>query len=218
MLVCCLFNTLFKERHHSPGMGKARANSLTSALRASISGKLCDLTKALKSLSLPSPGVLALRSTAIWMPLWTRSATFSKSSSTKPRVVSAGAPILMPPGTMALLSPGTEFLFSVIWHRSKMVSTLAPSTPFGFRSTSTRWFSVPPETREYPSCDRRCAKAAAFETTCSWYFLNSGCAACFSAKARAPMAWLWGPPWRPGKTAELIFLSRLTPWTSWPRL
>lgn len=43
-----------------------------------------------------------------------KSATFSKSASLKPRVVSAGVPMRMPPGTMADLSPGTEFLFSVI--------------------------------------------------------------------------------------------------------
>lgn len=30
--------------------------------------------------------------------------------------------------------------------------------------------------------------------TCSWYSLNSGVVACFSAHARPLMVWLWGPP------------------------
>ncbi len=42
-----------------------------------------------------------------------RSATLTKSSSTMPRVVMAGLPMRTPPGTMADLSPGTLFLFSV---------------------------------------------------------------------------------------------------------
>ena len=40
------------------------------------------------------------------------------SASTKPRVVSAGVPMRTPPGTSALLSPATLFLFSVMCARS----------------------------------------------------------------------------------------------------
>ena len=55
---------------------------------------------------------------AIWMPRCRKSATCTKSASRKPRVVRAGVPTRMPPGTTALWSPGTLFLFRVMWARS----------------------------------------------------------------------------------------------------
>mmetsp|Transcript_4710 Transcript_4710/g.11943 ORF Transcript_4710/g.11943 Transcript_4710/m.11943 type:complete len:206 (+) Transcript_4710:461-1078(+) len=200
----------------NPMAGNWLAKVSTSFFKAVISGHSCSSSAALKSFSFGP--TLDLMSAVILTALSTKSATCTKSCSMNPLVVRAGVPILMPPGTRALVSPGTVFLLAAMWASSMTRSTRDPSTPWGFKFTRTRWLSVPPDTRAYPSSWNLAAKAAQLLMTCSWYFLNSGCAACFSAKARAPMAWLWGPPWRPGKTAELIFLSRLTPWTSWPRL
>jgi hypothetical protein len=58
-------------------------------------------------------------------------------------------PMRMPPGRRALLSPGTVFLFTARRAASSTVSTRAPSMPFGFRFTRTRWLSVPPDTSSY---------------------------------------------------------------------
>jgi hypothetical protein len=58
------------------------------------------------------------QSLAITTARWMNSATCSNSASPKPRVVSAGVPMRMPPGTMALLSPGTLFLFRVLGGRA----------------------------------------------------------------------------------------------------
>uniref|UniRef100_A0A7C9E3M6 Uncharacterized protein n=1 Tax=Opuntia streptacantha TaxID=393608 RepID=A0A7C9E3M6_OPUST len=82
--------------------------------------------------------------------LWRNSAICSKSFSTNPLEVMAGAPILTPPGAKALLSPNTAFLFTVMLHRSQSFSTLFPVNPRGRRSQRTRWFSVPPVTSLYP--------------------------------------------------------------------
>lgn len=43
-----------------------------------------------------------------------------------------------PPGTRALLSPGTEFLFTVIKEASRTFSTRAPSIPRGRKSNNTK--------------------------------------------------------------------------------
>ena len=67
---------------------------------------------------------LALSCCAISIPLCTKSATESKSDSMKPRDVNAGEPMRMPPGTIALLSPGTVFLFSAMCASSSTRSTL----------------------------------------------------------------------------------------------
>ena len=63
-------------------------------------------------------------------------------------------PSLSPPGTMALLSPGHVFLFTVIEHNSHTLSTRAPSIPFGRRSSSTKWLSVPPNIK-HTTCNRQ---------------------------------------------------------------
>merc|ERR1712094_49150 len=81
---------------------------------------------------------------ASWTASWSMSATASKSFSFRPRVVMAGAPILTPPGKSAETSPGTAFLFSVIWQTSQIFSIFEPVTPSGFKSQSTKWLSVPP--------------------------------------------------------------------------
>lgn len=61
--------------------------------------------------------------------LWRSSAMDSKSFSTRPREVMAGAPIRTPPGAIALTSPTTAFLFSVMWHKSHAFSILLPVMP-----------------------------------------------------------------------------------------
>ncbi len=53
-------------------------------------------------------------STDILTALSKKSAIFSKSFSFNPRDVSAGDPSRIPPGEMALTSPATAFLFTVI--------------------------------------------------------------------------------------------------------
>mmetsp|Transcript_43101 Transcript_43101/g.105384 ORF Transcript_43101/g.105384 Transcript_43101/m.105384 type:complete len:227 (-) Transcript_43101:762-1442(-) len=162
---------------------------------------------SLKSLSLWS-GLAFLNSAQMVMARSMKTAIRSKSFSTRPRVVMAGAPTRRPWGTSALLSPGTVFLLQCRLASSMMRSALAPSTPLGLRSTSTKWLSVPPETSTCPIDESLSAIALLFLSTCVWYTLNSGVAACLSATARAVMVWLWGPPWRPGNTAWLMGFSR----------
>lgn len=72
-------------------------------------------------------------------------------------------PILSPPGVMGLLSPAQVFLLTEISHSSRIRSTLAPSVPLDFRSTNTRWLSVPPE------------KSVSFIVRKYQYFKTSGC-------------------------------------------
>mmetsp|Transcript_92371 Transcript_92371/g.270382 ORF Transcript_92371/g.270382 Transcript_92371/m.270382 type:complete len:301 (+) Transcript_92371:53-955(+) len=132
----------------------------------------------------------------------------AKSSSIRPREVMAGVPTRRPLGFMALLSPGMVFLLRTMDDCSQTSSDLLPLTPLERRSRRTRWLSVPPETRLTLRLLRDSPKACAFFMTCSWYARNSADCAIFNATARAVMDWLWGPPWRPGKTAALIFSSR----------
>lgn len=60
---------------------------------------------------------------------WSMSAICSKSASLRPLEVMAGAPIRTPPGAMALTSPTTAFLFTVIWQISHAFSILLPVIP-----------------------------------------------------------------------------------------
>mmetsp|Transcript_21863 Transcript_21863/g.70613 ORF Transcript_21863/g.70613 Transcript_21863/m.70613 type:complete len:232 (-) Transcript_21863:166-861(-) len=192
----------------NPTTGNCPAKASTSARSSANSGHGSALSAALKSASFLPTLAEALTCFAISTPRWMKWATASKSSSTKPREVSAGVPTRMPPGMKADLSPGTVFLLRATLAISRTDSTRAPSMPEGFRSTSSRWLSVPPETREYPRSVMAEAKRAQFLITCVWYPTNSGVAACFSAVASAVMVWLWGPPWWPGKTEALIGPSR----------
>mmetsp|Transcript_3532 Transcript_3532/g.8242 ORF Transcript_3532/g.8242 Transcript_3532/m.8242 type:complete len:264 (-) Transcript_3532:250-1041(-) len=186
-------------------VGNCIEKASTSALSAVISAGISLLRYSRKSLSLGP--VFSLSAFAISTPRSTNSATLTKSDSTKPRLVSAGAPMRRPPGTIADLSPGTVFLLLAMCASSSTRSTREPSTFLGRRSSSTRWFSVPPETSVWPLATRALASAALFFSTCSWYALNSGVAACFSAHARPEIVWLWGPPCSPGKTEKLILSS-----------
>ncbi len=54
--------------------------------------------------------------------------------------------------------------------------------------------SAPPDTSLKSRLSMPSASADAFFSTCSWYALNSGPAACFSATARPVIVWLCGPP------------------------
>ena len=91
----------------------------------------------------------------------------SKSFSTKPRLVIAGAPMRHPPGVKALASPNTAFLFNVMCTESQMYSILDPVKPFGRKSHNTKWFSVPPVTMEYPNSINFFANASAFFFVCT---------------------------------------------------
>eukprot|EP01052_Picozoa_sp_SAG31_P026597 SAG31_NODE_2423_length_5725_cov_29.530750_3_plen_159_part_00 len=109
----------------SPGIGKLPANAWTlprSAATSSLSTRA-----ALKSFS-NLPEVLWIFS-ANWMLSSSKVATCRKSSSLKPREVSAGVPSRIPPGDMALRSPNTAFLLAVMWQASKMLSALEPVMP-----------------------------------------------------------------------------------------
>mmetsp|Transcript_50566 Transcript_50566/g.127008 ORF Transcript_50566/g.127008 Transcript_50566/m.127008 type:complete len:218 (-) Transcript_50566:859-1512(-) len=192
-----------------PGMGNLEANSSTSARNAASLGMLVSSTYFLKLVSfLPfSPWLLisTVISTAADRYLPTR----LKSSSTSPREVRAGLPRRRPPGTNGLVSPGTEFLLAVMCAFSSTFSTRAPSTPLERRSTRRRWLSVPPVTSRKPWAVRVSPSTRAFLTACFWYATKDGSIASCRATDRAAIAWLWGPPWRDGKTAKLIFSSSL---------
>mmetsp|Transcript_23350 Transcript_23350/g.53834 ORF Transcript_23350/g.53834 Transcript_23350/m.53834 type:complete len:220 (+) Transcript_23350:267-926(+) len=137
-----------------------------------------------------------------------KSATCAKSSSANPRVVIGCAPKRNPFGFIALLSLGMVFLLTTMDASSQTVSAFAPPTPFERKSVSTKWLSVPPDTRLKPLSTRASPIFFEFLRTCVWYSLNSGDCAIFKATAKAVIVWLWGPPWRPGKTAEFTFSSR----------
>mmetsp|Transcript_89129 Transcript_89129/g.144394 ORF Transcript_89129/g.144394 Transcript_89129/m.144394 type:complete len:230 (+) Transcript_89129:215-904(+) len=186
-----LYKVLYLEDLMSkPGMGLVVARASALALRAAISA----LPSRAGRKSLSALPVLACTPRQILTPSSIRSAILMKSSSMKPRDVSAGVPMRTPPGMRAEVSPHTAFLFKVIDASSKTRSALEPVRPWGRRSRSIKWFSVPPEIRVWPSSTKRLAQAAAFLRTWAEYNLNSGVATCFNATARAQMVWLWGPP------------------------
>ena len=69
-------------------------------------------------------------------------------SSVRPRVVIAGVPRRMPDGSKGLRwSNGTELKFSSMPARSRALAAGLPAIPLAVRSTSSRWLSVPPDTR-----------------------------------------------------------------------
>jgi len=185
------------------------AHSEISFFRLLISSISPEATFALKSFSLfASLGSLLCTSLHSLMQVSMYLAILLKSSSPSPRLVMAGAPIRMPMGVRADLSPGVVFLLHAMFTFSRTASTRAPSRLCGFRSRRTMWLSVPSVTSLYPSSLKLTSSALAFLMTCSWYCLNSGVWACFSATANAVIVWLWGPPWWPGKTEKLMGPSR----------
>ena len=77
------------------------------------------------------------------------------SSSTRPRVVSAGVPIRRPEGFIGgRSSNGIALRLTVIPTSSRRSSAVLPSSPVGVRSTSTRWTSVPPVSTVDPAGDQ----------------------------------------------------------------
>mmetsp|Transcript_47037 Transcript_47037/g.147400 ORF Transcript_47037/g.147400 Transcript_47037/m.147400 type:complete len:265 (-) Transcript_47037:765-1559(-) len=189
-----------------PTVAKRPAKSSTSVLSCrSLPGGL-SFSTFLNSTSLGPLCFWTSAATSTASPM--NSPMRTKSSSMSPREVMAGVPTRRPLGFMALLSPGMVFLLSTMDACSQTASALEPLTPLERRSMSRRWLSVPPETRSKLRPWRLSPKALAFFMTCSWYARNSGACAIFRATASAVMDWLWGPPWRPGKTAALIFSSR----------
>ncbi len=81
----------------------------------------------------------------------TTSAISRRSSSTRPRVVSAGVPIRRPEGFIGgRSSNGIALRLTVIPTSSRRLSAVLPSRPVEPRSTSTRWTSVPPVSTSTP--------------------------------------------------------------------
>ena len=69
------------------------------------------------------------------------------SPTPKPREVPAGVPRRMPEVTIGFSgSKGTPFLLQVMWARPERRLGGLAGQPFGRRSTSIRWLSVPPAT------------------------------------------------------------------------
>ncbi len=97
-----------------------------------------------------------------------QAASWGMCSSVRPRVVSAGVPRRMPDGSKGLReSNGTELKFSSMPARSRALAAGLPAIPFAVRSTSSRWLSVPPDTRSKPWSSSAAASAFAFATTCA---------------------------------------------------
>src|SRR2546421_3610810 len=131
-------------------------------------------------------------------------ASSTASFSLKPRVVIAGEPMRIPEVTIGFSgSFGIAFLFTVMCARPSTSSASRPVMRFARRSTRNRWHSVRPETMRRPRACSVCAIARAFFNTCAWYSRNSGLSASPSATALAAMTCISGPPWMPGKIAEL---------------
>ena len=134
------------------------------------------------------------------------------SSSAIPRVVTAGVPIRMPLVTAGFSgSKGMAFLFTVIPAFSSPLSATLPVSPFGLRSTSMRWVSVPPATSRKSKRLSSSASATAFRWIWRWYARNSSLKASLRATALAAMMCIRGPPWNPGKR----FLLRTAAYSSW---
>ena len=94
--------------------------------------------------------------------------TWRDSSSPNPRVVIAAVPILRPLVTNGFSgSFGIAFLLVVMPARSSASCATFPVTPNGWRSTSMRWLSVPPETIRNPSLVSASARATALRTICA---------------------------------------------------
>ena len=146
------------------------------------------------------------------------SAIFLKSFSFLPRVVSAAVPRRMPEGSAGgLRSKGMAFLFTMMPSFSNRSLASLPDTPPAPCSSTTslihvsmrmRWVSVPPLIMRQPRTLSSPARMPAFLTTWAAYRLNEGAAASRKATATAAMAFICGPPCRPGNTALSIFLSR----------
>ena len=95
----------------TPGMGKREVKDSTLSLRLStlsLNGNSGDVTNLVNSPSFV-PETSFLASIVISTPSLIKSATTTKSFSDSPLVVIAGVPILIPPGTNALLSPVSHF-------------------------------------------------------------------------------------------------------------
>ena len=77
-----------------------------------------------------------------------------------PRVVSAGVPTRMPLVTIGFSgSKGIMFLLTVIPALPSASSATLPVSPTERTSTSSRWLSVPPETRRSPPLGQRLRRA-----------------------------------------------------------
>src|SRR5918993_1425995 len=130
------------------------------------------------------------------------------SASPMPRVVIAAVFSLMPLVTVGGSgSLGTMFLLQVTPTASIESSSSLPVTPVCFRSTRTRWLSVPPETRSRPPSNSPVASTLQFATILRAYSSNSGCSASPRATALPAIACMSGPPCMPGKTRLLTFLA-----------
>src|SRR5690606_34837377 len=137
-----------------------------------------------------------------------RLAVSSASASVKPRVVMAGVPSRIPLATKGFSgSLGMAFLLTVMCAGLRTASASLPVMPLGRRSTSITWLSVRPGTMRSPRLTSVSASTLAFLTTCWAYCLNSGDRASWKATALAAMTCISGPPWIPGKMAELMIFS-----------
>ena len=75
---------------------------------------------------------------------------------------------------------------------------------FWRRSSNIEWLSVPPLTMLNPLSTRACASTEAFFFTCVAYSFQLGRRFSPKPTAFAAMTCSNGPPWFPGKTAELM--------------
>lgn len=98
---------LEKVASYNPGNGNWVVRTSTLLWRSnkrSLNGKSGDATNFKNSWSFVL-GINLFASRVSWTPSWIKSAVATNSLSLKPLVVMAGAPIRIPPGTRALLSP-----------------------------------------------------------------------------------------------------------------
>ena len=89
---------------------------------------------------------------------------------------------------------------------SSFFSAVSPVKFLGDRSNQTKWLSVPPVTTLKPLWTNTSANIFAFDITDFIYAWNSGFSASPKDTALAAITCIKGPPCKPGKTAELIFL------------
>ena len=127
------------------------------------------------------------------------------SSSTIPRVVSAGVPIRRPDACIGgRWSNGIALRLTVMPTSARRSSASLPLRPSMPRSTSTRCTSVPPVSTSRPPSWSVSPNARAFAIVWRWRSRNASLAAIRRHTALAAMTCSSGPPCWPGNTALSI--------------
>ena len=130
------------------------------------------------------------------------SPTSRQSSSSKPRMVTAGVPIRIPDDCIGgRSSNGIVFRLTVTLTSCSRSSASLPLQWVERRSTRSKCVSVPPVRMSSPPSWSVSPSTSAFVRICCWYSRNGCVPAILKQVAFAATVWQSGPPCIPGKTA-----------------